>query len=74
MEFLKAALGAALILVAWVAIELAWRRTFGRSENPRLRGCSGCTSTCTNQCDSKRGSTDPRSLPQARVDHGGATA
>lgn len=49
MSFIKAAVAVAVIAVAWVAIDLAWRRMFGRASNPRLSPCGGCTS-CARPC------------------------
>ena len=48
--YVKAILGVVGILLAWVGIELAWRRTFNkRDQDGRLSGCSGCT-VCRNEC------------------------
>ena len=49
--YLKAVIGVVLIVTAWVAIEMAWRRVFGRPEG-KQDGCGGCM-TCTNECDSR---------------------
>ncbi|WP_428264649.1 hypothetical protein [Haliangium sp.] len=49
--YLKAAIGVALILCTWVAVERAWRRMFGDGRDAAaISGCRGCL-VCTRRCE-----------------------
>ena len=54
----KGALGAALLLCGWVAVETAWRRVFARdfAEGERP-ACGGCL-VCSRRCASREGDSD----------------
>lgn len=57
LEFLKAAVGLGAVLLLWLGVQLAWRRTFPGTPADedvlagRL-GCHGCT--CSTPCENKR--------------------
>jgi len=67
--YFKAALGVALIAAGWLAVELTWRRVFGKAHDARLAGCRGCT-TCERRCKDTGGADvapDSVALPRAHA-------
>jgi hypothetical protein len=47
MTYVITIVAMAVLLLLWLAVELAWRRTFGQGQ--RSSSCGGCQ-VCTKRC------------------------